>query len=161
MNDWMAEERLRSIELAQRANDLVKHYRYKPTVELSVHAGASFNGCAAPVLRIEMKVPNSRSALEPVHYSADFSSRGDVFGYDYYDRRDLRKSELNPDGREVSTVAGSWSIPEEVLEVGAEDDFERWLFHILTELEMHEAREWFRKDGKIVDDPHNPTGRLS
>lgn len=33
-------------------------------------------------------------------------------------------------------------------------DFGRWLRAALTRIEEHEAREWFRRDGVLVDDPH-------
>lgn len=33
-------------------------------------------------------------------------------------------------------------------------EFERWLRRALDKVERHEAQEWFRRDGELVDDPH-------
>jgi hypothetical protein len=33
-------------------------------------------------------------------------------------------------------------------------EFERWLAWRLRLVEIHESREWFRRDGKPVFDPH-------
>jgi len=34
-------------------------------------------------------------------------------------------------------------------------DFERWLIYRLTRIESFEAREWFKRDGKVLYDPHD------
>ena len=36
------------------------------------------------------------------------------------------------------------------------EDFEQWLLWRLSIIEVHEAREWFRRDGRPVSDPHAP-----
>lgn len=34
------------------------------------------------------------------------------------------------------------------------DQFLNWLFHEIMRMERHEAQEWFRFAGELVDDPH-------
>jgi hypothetical protein len=34
--------------------------------------------------------------------------------------------------------------------------FERWLLWRLAIIESHECREWFKRDGKAIADPHAP-----
>ncbi len=34
------------------------------------------------------------------------------------------------------------------------NQFPRWIMSILREFEDHEMREWLRRDGELVDDPH-------
>lgn len=36
----------------------------------------------------------------------------------------------------------------------AEDQFYQWLLWRITRIEVHEAREFFRVNGKVFDDPH-------
>jgi hypothetical protein len=150
--------------LGRQAVKLLRQYTYKPTVRLSIRP--PLPGSPGPVLMIQIKVPDSRRqgwkglGWRASSFVVDLDSR-DIADRDvYYDDEPL-KNELNPDGRPVSDVVGRMPIPVMLLQPDAEDDFERWLFCQLTDLEIHEAREWFRKDGAIVDDPHNPTGRLS
>ena len=33
-------------------------------------------------------------------------------------------------------------------------DYSEWVLHCVLEAEEHEAREWFRIDGLLFDDPH-------
>ncbi len=41
------------------------------------------------------------------------------------------------------------------------DAFARWLTSALFDIELHESREWLRRDGAIYDDPHEqPRGIL-
>lgn len=35
-----------------------------------------------------------------------------------------------------------------------EDVFARWLAREVRDVEIHESREWLKRDGKIYDDPH-------
>lgn len=35
-------------------------------------------------------------------------------------------------------------------------DLHRWLMYRLGRIEVHEMREFYRVDGKVVDDPHAP-----
>lgn len=35
-------------------------------------------------------------------------------------------------------------------------ELERWLMWRLGRIEIHEMREWFKRDGKVVDSPHAP-----
>lgn len=37
-----------------------------------------------------------------------------------------------------------------------EDAFARWLAHQLQAIEVHESREWLKRDGKPFDNPHAP-----
>lgn len=60
----------------------------------------------------------------------------------------------NP-GRTVK-IAGIHAIPPFILHRQDEDEFARWLLNTLVGLEEHEAREWFRRDGEIFDNPHKP-----
>lgn len=39
------------------------------------------------------------------------------------------------------------------------DYFAPWLGSVLQDFEIHESREWLRRDGAIYDDPHLPGGR--
>lgn len=34
------------------------------------------------------------------------------------------------------------------------EELERWLLWRLSRIEIHECREWFKRDGKPVSDPH-------
>jgi hypothetical protein len=36
------------------------------------------------------------------------------------------------------------------------DEFARWFSCVLADFEHHEQREWMRRDGRLVDDPHAP-----
>jgi hypothetical protein len=36
------------------------------------------------------------------------------------------------------------------------EQFEAWLLWRLGIIEMHEAREWFRRDGRMISDPRAP-----
>ena len=60
----------------------------------------------------------------------------------------------NP-GRTVK-ITGVQQIPYYVVEARDPDQFAQWLLHVLISLEEHEAREWFRRDGEIFDNPHKP-----
>jgi hypothetical protein len=46
------------------------------------------------------------------------------------------------------------STPLHFIRAGNEDDFARFVAHELQELEVHESREWFKRDGVIFDNPH-------
>jgi hypothetical protein len=35
-------------------------------------------------------------------------------------------------------------------------ELERWLMWRLARIEVHEMREWFKVDGKVIDSPHAP-----
>lgn len=37
---------------------------------------------------------------------------------------------------------------------GDEEEFAKWLAHEFQDVEIHESREWLKRDGKIFDDPH-------
>lgn len=41
-------------------------------------------------------------------------------------------------------------------DIESTETLERWLLYRLGRLEQHECREFFRRDGKIIDDPHRP-----
>lgn len=34
------------------------------------------------------------------------------------------------------------------------EEFERWLLRRIIRIEIHEAREFFKRDGKVLSDPH-------
>lgn len=36
--------------------------------------------------------------------------------------------------------------------------FEEWLFGVIMKIERHEAREFFKRDGEIINDPHKHKG---
>lgn len=40
----------------------------------------------------------------------------------------------------------------------ADADFRRWFSSVLMDFEHHEQREWLRRDGELVDDPHAKDG---
>jgi hypothetical protein len=161
--EWRSE---RPDSLSMRAIELLSHYRYKPTVHLTVVPSSALSSFAErPLLRIEMAVPDARrqgvrgSGWRAARFVTDYESHN-FRDYEYEHARSSSDNRLNPDGRPVADVHGVQEIPMMVLEPGAEDEFERWLFGILVDLEVHEAREWFCKDDAIVDDPHHPNGRL-
>jgi hypothetical protein len=119
-------------------------------------------------LRITMRVVDSRdepvplpvvSAVYGIESITVDESPTDLWRNDQRRRKGARH-ELNPDGRRISSVVGMYDIPEILLYEGPEA-FEYWLFGLLMRFEEHEAREWFRHKGKIVDDPHDPTGKLA
>lgn len=54
------------------------------------------------------------------------------------------------------TITGIHMVPPYFLDRRDADEFAQWLLHTLCSLEEHEAREWFRRDGEIFDNPHKP-----
>lgn len=59
----------------------------------------------------------------------------------------------------MTEVGGSFLVPSFLIDHNDEDGFARWLLEQLVEMERHEAREWFRRDGQIFDNPHAPRAR--
>jgi hypothetical protein len=59
----------------------------------------------------------------------------------------------NDPARDLSLVFRS-VIPPEVTECRNSGDFGGWLAHMLRLVEEHELREWLRRDGVRVSDPH-------
>lgn len=45
-------------------------------------------------------------------------------------------------------------VPLHLAEMRDEQEFTRWLQQALFDIEMHESREWLRRDGKLFDNPH-------
>lgn len=58
-------------------------------------------------------------------------------------------------GRRIDFGIDSWPPADAFND---EPAFLQWLLGRLIEHEVHEAREWFRYDGALVDDPHGPLG---
>lgn len=52
------------------------------------------------------------------------------------------------------------AIPTRRLALWSDAEALRFIFQQILELERHEAREWFKLDGKPVDYPHGPAGEL-
>lgn len=50
---------------------------------------------------------------------------------------------------EVGKSTPLWMVP-----TGDEEVFALWLAGEIKDVEMHESREWLKRDGKIFDDPH-------
>lgn len=61
-------------------------------------------------------------------------------------------------------IASRNIVPPYLTDERDEAGFTRWLQHALFDIEMHESREWLRRDGEIFDNPHAPAkpigGRL-
>lgn len=55
-------------------------------------------------------------------------------------------------------VAGTVSFNRLAVEHRDADLFARAFLEHLIDIERHEAREWFRRDGEIYDDPHKGEG---
>ncbi len=55
-------------------------------------------------------------------------------------------------GRPIIPIVGRYPVPSTV--IGDPDLFAEWLKSRLSDSEYHELREWFRRDGDLVDDPH-------
>lgn len=54
-------------------------------------------------------------------------------------------------------IGGSVLLPYRLGEVRgpiAEREFARFLIGRITDIELHESREWLKRDGEIYDDPH-------
>lgn len=46
------------------------------------------------------------------------------------------------------------ATPLRFVPIGDEKAFAEWLAHEVKDVEIHESREWLKRDGKIFDDPH-------
>jgi hypothetical protein len=55
--------------------------------------------------------------------------------------------------QEVQIVSGQ-AIPPWVVTERDPELFKRWFQTVIFNTEMHESREWLRRDGVLVDDPH-------
>jgi hypothetical protein len=58
------------------------------------------------------------------------------------------------DPSRTTRVRSTNVIPIPVAEMFDEAIFADWLQRTLFVVEMHESREWLRRDGQIYDDPH-------
>ena len=71
---------------------------------------------------------------------------------------ELRMSMLVPDSRtaagESIQVRANKTIDLRYLCLFDENQFVNWVFDQIMRLERHEAQEWFRLRGELVDDPH-------
>lgn len=56
-------------------------------------------------------------------------------------------------------VVARRSIPEYAVDPASMDDnyFAFWLQSVLFDVELHESREWLRRDGVLYEDPHKPS----
>lgn len=52
-------------------------------------------------------------------------------------------------GRLIDLGINDWLPP-----VCTPEDLDRWLAYRLQRVEIHEEREWLRRDGRHIDDPH-------
>lgn len=50
-------------------------------------------------------------------------------------------------------------VPLYILDERSADNFARWLARSIEDMELHESREWLRRDGELWNDPHAPVGR--
>jgi hypothetical protein len=69
-------------------------------------------------------------------------------------------SGLVPDSRNPSRMLAFETrrpIPR-YLQNASQGEFLSWVGQLLLEAEYHELREYFRYDGKLVDNPHKVTG---
>jgi len=57
----------------------------------------------------------------------------------------------NPDGP-LCKIGFHYTLPP--ASMMNRDNFAREVMYALFEMERHEAREWFKRDGEIFDDPH-------
>lgn len=51
-------------------------------------------------------------------------------------------------------IASRSMVPPYLAEMRDELEFTRWLQQAIFDIEMHESREWLRRDGKLFDNPH-------
>jgi len=58
----------------------------------------------------------------------------------------------NPE-REVEIISVQ-AVPPFVVTERDPELFKRWFQTVIFDAEMHESREWLRRDGLLVDDPH-------
>lgn len=91
-----------------------------------------------PKLRITAMLPDSRKETPVYPYEEEV-------GDDFVPR--LRTE------RKVIPISQTLMVPY-YLETS--DEFARWFSHVLADFEHHEQREWMRRDGQLVDDPHAP-----
>lgn len=94
-------------------------------------------------------VPTGRTVFEPPKIVAAFDS---ISLYDApFSRLEME--------RPIIPVTGTRIVDEDV--IGYPDLFGAWLMRQLDSFERHEMREWLRRDGELVDDPHAPLGLAS
>lgn len=64
------------------------------------------------------------------------------------------------EGRKIR-VGSKHTIPEYIADLLPDhpDQFGHWLAEMILAVERHEAQEWLRYQGEIVDDPHLTDGR--
>ena len=66
-----------------------------------------------------------------------------------------------PDSRSLEReipVTGTFDVPYYIWFEEDEGRFWKWLHQVILFMERHELDEWFRVDGKLVDDPHAGEG---
>lgn len=51
-------------------------------------------------------------------------------------------------------IARVEAVPPYITRLRDPEAFGLWLSHVLVDAEVHESREWLRRDGKILNDPH-------
>jgi hypothetical protein len=131
----------------------LKRYTYKPgfTMELirpPLVGRFDADHWEAPpfMVRFEMRVPDSRRTVPTgrmvrpvVLVTGIISGNEDV----RFERE--REHPMIP-------VGGTRTVPYDA--IGEAFQFERWLLYEIDGFEHHETREWFRRDGELVDDPH-------
>lgn len=52
-------------------------------------------------------------------------------------------------------------VPEFAIEHHDSDYFAVWLREVLHKIELHESDEWLRRDGCLLNDPHDPLARYA
>lgn len=65
----------------------------------------------------------------------------------------------NPD--QTIKVVARRTVPEFALdpELDGDNFFPVWLQSVLFDVELHESREWLRRDGVLYEDPHKQPNR--
>jgi hypothetical protein len=119
--------RLRLFEL----DSIVKRVTYKPTWKFQI---MDEGGLTIPRLQITCKVDDARRP-NPIFEPNPFALRPkyDEWGHNYR-----------------PTLISCPEMPSPCNEA----QFIEWLGRQVMDIEHHEFREWFRLDGKLVDDPH-------
>jgi len=90
-----------------------------------------------PKLRITAMLPDSRRETPVYPYEEEVDA----------DFRPRLRTE-----RKVIPISQTVTVPYYVDTVA----FARWFSSVLNDFEYHEQREWMRRDGELVDDPHAP-----
>lgn len=128
--DWNPDQQ-RDIEWAMHQ---MRRFRYKN--------GWVFEVCrhsTGPALSVKIMVEDSRHPGRGPSYRESNTAAGHPF---QIERDDLIE------------VSAAVDIPKRLLIARDSEDFFRWIRRVVEFVEQHEIDEWFRVDGKLVNDPH-------